>query len=89
MIILIILARSPVIGYINATLDGLTTIRTSRMENTLRKEFDRHQDVYASSSYMYACCEKAYLLLIGADQIILLIFAIILFLGLDESKLKS
>ena len=89
MIILIMLARSPVIGYINATLDGLTTIRTSRMENTLRKEFDRHQDLYASSSYMYTCCEKAYLLLIGADQIILLIFAIILFLGLDESKLKS
>ncbi|KAJ3652712.1 hypothetical protein Zmor_018652 [Zophobas morio] len=78
------LTRSPVMGYINATLDGLTTIRTSRMENTLRKEFDRHQDLYASSSYMYACCEKAFLLLIGADQIILLVFAIILFLALDE-----
>ncbi|XP_063924520.1 ATP-binding cassette sub-family C member 4-like [Zophobas morio] len=66
------------------TKNGLTTIRTSRIQDTLRKEFDQHQDLYASSSYMYACCEKAYLLLIGADQIILLIFAIILFLALDD-----
>ncbi|KAJ3652716.1 hypothetical protein Zmor_018655 [Zophobas morio] len=78
------LTRSPVIGYINATLDGLTTIRTSRMEDTLRKEFDRHQDLYTSSSYMYACCEKTYFLLTGADQTILLIFAVILFVALDD-----
>ncbi|XP_063924174.1 ATP-binding cassette sub-family C member 4-like [Zophobas morio] len=78
------LTRSPVIGYINTTLDGLTTIRTSKIQDTLRKEFDQHQNLYASSSYMYACCEKAYLFLIGADQIILLIFAIILFLAIDD-----
>ncbi|KAJ3652714.1 hypothetical protein Zmor_018654 [Zophobas morio] len=78
------LTRSPLIGYINATLDGLTTIRTSKIQDTLRKEFDQHQDLHTSCSYMYTCCEKAYHVMLAADQIILLTFAIILFLAVDE-----
>ncbi|KAJ3652727.1 hypothetical protein Zmor_018665 [Zophobas morio] len=78
------LTRSPLIGYINATLDGLTTIRTSRMQDTLRKEFDQHQDLYASCSYLYRCCEKAFHFVVATDEIILLIFAIILFLALND-----
>ncbi|XP_063924519.1 ATP-binding cassette subfamily C member 4-like [Zophobas morio] len=78
------LTRSPLIGYINATLDGLTTIRTSRMQDTLRKEFDQHQDLYASCSYLYRCCEKAFHFVVATDEIFLLIFAIILFLALND-----
>ncbi|KAJ3652708.1 hypothetical protein Zmor_018650 [Zophobas morio] len=78
------LTRSPLIGYINATLDGLTTIRTSKIHDTLRKEFDQHQDLHTSCSYMYTCCEKAYHMIQTADEIILLSFAIILFLALDD-----
>ena len=89
MITPVILARSPLIGYINATLDGLTTIRTSKIHDTLRKEFDQHQDLHTSCSYMYTCCEKAYHMIQTADEIILLSFAIILFLALDDSKLKK
>ena len=82
-------ARSPLIRYINATLDGLTTIRTSKIQDTLRQEFDQHQDLHTSCSYMYTCCETAYHMVLAADETILLTFAIILFLGLDDSKLKS
>ena len=89
MTTLINLARSPLIGYINATLDGLTTIRTSRIQDTLRKEFDQHQDLHTSCSYMYKCCENAYHMMLATDEIILMTFAVILFLALDESKLKS
>ncbi|KAJ3652676.1 hypothetical protein Zmor_018620 [Zophobas morio] len=78
------LTRSPLIGYINATLDGLPTIRTSKIQNTLREEFDRHQDLYTSCSYMYKCCEKAFHFVIATDEIILLTFAVILFLALDD-----
>ncbi|XP_063924533.1 probable multidrug resistance-associated protein lethal(2)03659 [Zophobas morio] len=78
------LTRSPLIGYITATLDGLTTIRTSRIQDTLRKEFDQHQDLHTSCSYMYTCCEHAYHMMQAAEEIILLTFAIILFLALDD-----
>ncbi|XP_063924536.1 ATP-binding cassette sub-family C member 4-like [Zophobas morio] len=77
-------ARSPLIGYINATLDGLTTIRTSRIQDTMRKEFDQHQDLHTSCSYMYTCCEHAYHMMLAANEIILMTFAIILFLALDD-----
>ncbi|KAJ3652692.1 hypothetical protein Zmor_018635 [Zophobas morio] len=78
------LTRSPLIGYINATLDGLTTIRTSRIQDTMRKEFDQHQDLHTSCSYMYTCCEHAYHMMLAANEIILMTFAIILFLALDD-----
>ncbi|XP_063924529.1 ATP-binding cassette sub-family C member 4-like [Zophobas morio] len=78
------LTRSPLIRYINATLDGLTTIRTSKIQDTLRQEFDQHQDLHTSCSYMYTCCETAYHMVLAADETILLTFAIILFLGLDD-----
>lgn len=44
------IARSPVFSHINASLNGLTTLRVSQMDVKLMEEFDRHQVI---SSFTY------------------------------------
>ncbi|KAJ3656714.1 hypothetical protein Zmor_015764 [Zophobas morio] len=49
--------RSPVIGYFHASLDGSLTIKA---QSILRNEFDRHQNVYTSASYIFQCSMKSF-----------------------------
>ncbi|XP_063914040.1 ATP-binding cassette sub-family C member 4-like [Zophobas morio] len=51
------IARSPVIGYFHASLDGSLTIKA---QSILRNEFDRHQNVYTSASYIFQCSMKSF-----------------------------
>lgn len=54
------LARSPVFSHINASLQGLTTIRAFGAQEILRKEFDRHQDLHSSAFYMFMGCNRTF-----------------------------
>ncbi|KAJ3652866.1 hypothetical protein Zmor_018796 [Zophobas morio] len=76
--------RSPLVGHINATLEGLTTITISKKQNLQREEFDNRQDLYTSSSYMCMTCEKAFHLAIDTCAVCFGAFAIVLFLVLDQ-----
>ncbi|XP_017768863.1 PREDICTED: probable multidrug resistance-associated protein lethal(2)03659 [Nicrophorus vespilloides] len=52
--------RSPVFSHLNATLQGLTTIRAYDAQNMLIDEFDQHQNVHTSAWYMYITASSAF-----------------------------
>ncbi|CAG5017723.1 unnamed protein product [Parnassius apollo] len=52
--------RSPVFSHLNATLQGITTIRAFGAQEALIREFDNHQDVHSSAWYLFIASSRAF-----------------------------
>ncbi|BES95625.1 Multidrug resistance-associated protein [Nesidiocoris tenuis] len=52
--------RSPVFSHLNATIQGLTTIRAFKAQEILTKEFDNHQDLHSSAWYLFIASSRAF-----------------------------
>ncbi|RZB40222.1 ABC tran domain containing protein, partial [Asbolus verrucosus] len=80
------ITKSPVIGHLNATLNGLATIRASKCEKLLQDEFDTNQDLYTSTSYTFLSTTQAFCL--SVDFICFLFVTVVVsrFLIFDDGK---
>ncbi|XP_041974315.1 probable multidrug resistance-associated protein lethal(2)03659 isoform X2 [Aricia agestis] len=52
--------RSPVFSHLNASLQGITTIRAFGAEEALIREFDNHQDLHSSAWYLFIASSRAF-----------------------------
>ncbi|PSN47504.1 hypothetical protein C0J52_02254 [Blattella germanica] len=76
--------RSPVFSHLNASLQGLTTIRALGAEMLLKKEFDNHQDLHTSAQYMFITVTRAFALSLDTTCLMYIALVTFSFLVLGE-----
>ncbi|XP_072393715.1 ATP-binding cassette sub-family C member 4-like isoform X6 [Diabrotica undecimpunctata] len=75
--------KSPVFSHVNSSLNGMSTIRASKTEDILIKEFDEHQNVHTSAWYLTLVCISAFGLWMDIICIVFLTCVILSFIFLQ------
>lgn len=79
------LARSPLVGHINASLEGLTTVRAFNAEKKLQDEFDAHLDLYNSAIVTLRLTMVGFTFYMDLISALFTIFILAWFLFFDQS----
>ncbi|XP_076648686.1 putative multidrug resistance-associated protein lethal(2)03659 isoform X2 [Halictus rubicundus] len=77
--------RSPVFGHLNATLQGLPTIRAFEAGEILTKEFDNHQDLHSSAWYIFIATSRAFGFWLDLFCVLYIVLVTYSFLILEDS----
>lgn len=79
-------ARSPLVGHLNASVEGLTTIRAYKAEEVLKGEFDKHQDLANSTYYMAMTTTRAFGYVMDFAGAMFVVFIILVLLFAETRK---
>lgn len=60
ILLIIYIARSPVYTHLNASLQGLPTIRSCGASEKLSEEFDNHQDLHSTAWYLFIASSETF-----------------------------
>ncbi|XP_049775390.1 ATP-binding cassette sub-family C member 4-like [Schistocerca cancellata] len=74
--------RSPVFSHLSDTINGLTTVRSSRIQEVVKREFDAHQDRHTSAWFLYVYGGTAlglWLDMISVSYVAVVTFSFIIF----------
>lgn len=74
------------IGHVNATFEGLATIRAHHAQSIVTAEYDKHQNLYTSANYSLICCNFALALAIELSSAVFITSVILPFLLTDIGK---
>ena len=71
-------------AHLNATLQGLPTVRAFEAEEILTKEFDQHQDLHSSAWYIFISCSRAFGFWLDFFCVVYIMFVTLSFLVLND-----
>ncbi|EAT35435.1 AAEL012386-PA [Aedes aegypti] len=79
--------RSPIYAHLNATLQGLSTIRAFGAQTALRREFNHHLDVNTSAWFIFATTTRAFALWLDFVCVIYIAMVTLSFLVAEQNFL--
>lgn len=77
------------VGHLNSTIEGMTTIRAFKAQKILRNEFDKHQDLYTSAYYTSLCAKRAFAFYMDFFSVVFITFIVMRFLFVEACMYLS